>query len=52
MAEQSLDQLRAAHAWAVVGKSQKNQDFKNLATSAPALIMGNGLMQTLAFYQE
>jgi CRISPR-associated protein Cmr5 len=52
MAEHSLDQLRAAYAWDVVSKAPKNDDFKNLATSAPALIMGSGLMQTLAFYQE
>ena len=28
------------------------KDFKNLAKGAPALIMGNGLMPALAFYES
>lgn len=45
----NLDQKRAAYAWDVVQKCSK--DYENLAKSAPALIMNNGLMQTLAFFQ-
>ncbi len=54
MAQQTLDQQRAAFAWEVAKRAQKElpkfDDFKNLAKGAPALIMGNGLMPTLAFY--
>lgn len=44
----SLDQERSAYAW----KRAQNcsSDYANLAKSAPALIMNNGLMQTLAFF--
>jgi len=50
MSLKSLDQERAAFAWkcALDGKSDK---YVNLAKSAPALIMQNGLMQTLAFLE-
>ncbi len=51
---QTLDQQRAAYAWHAVKEAQrvlpKFGDFKNLAKGAPALIMGNGLMPSLAFY--
>lgn len=44
-----IDQERAAYAWKnVLGCDDK---YANLAKSAPALIMNNGLMQTLAFYK-
>lgn len=46
----SLDQKRAAYAWKVV--QGQNDDYGKLAKGAPALIMNNGLMQTLAFYQD
>jgi len=46
----SLDQERAAYAWKCV--QGKNADYKNLAKSTPALIMSNGLMQTLAFLKS
>lgn len=46
----SLDQKRAAYAWKVV--QSQNEDYGKLAKGAPALIMNNGLMQTLAFYQD
>ena len=45
-----LDRQRAAHAWKCV-QSGCTEKYTNLAKSAPALIMGNGLMPTLAFYQ-
>lgn len=46
----SLDQQRAAYAWKVV--QGQNGEYGKLAKGAPALIMNNGLMQTLAFYQD
>jgi CRISPR-associated protein Cmr5 len=46
----SLDQKRAAYAWEKVQGCSK--DYTNLAKAAPALIMNNGLMQALAFYQS
>ena len=46
----SLDQQRAAYAWQCVQGC--NGDYTNLAKAAPALIMNNGLMQALAFYQS
>lgn len=46
----SLDQQRAAYAWQSVEGC--GSDYCNLAKAAPALIMTNGLMQTLAYYQE
>ncbi len=50
-----LDQQRAAFAWARVEQARNELgdgygDYKNLAKAAPALIMNNGLMQTLAFF--
>lgn len=50
---QTLDQIRAAFAWKqvnAVGPATREK-YKNLAKSLPALIMSNGLMQTLAFLQ-
>jgi len=46
----SLDQRRAAYAWQCV--RGRNKDYENLAKAAPAMLMNNGLMQTLAFYQD
>ncbi len=49
---QTMEQQRAEYAWNKA-KEQQNKhyrkDYRNLAKSAPAMIMGNGLMQTLAF---
>ena len=44
----TLEQERAAFAWEHVQGCSR--DYMNLAKGAPALIMNNGLMQTLAFY--
>lgn len=56
MAYQTLDQQRAAFAWRAVTDAKRMlpdfNDFKNLAKGAPALIMGNGLMPALAFYES
>lgn len=46
----SLDQKRAAYTWQCVQGC--DGDYTNLAKAAPALIMNNGLMQALAFYQS
>lgn len=46
----NLEQERAAYAWNCVQNC--SSDYVNLAKSAPALIMGNGLMQTLAFFKS
>lgn len=60
----TLDQQRAQFAWEAVttareklkpsddGKKKPFEDYKNLAKGAPALIMGNGLMAALAFYES
>lgn len=50
----SLDQQRAAFAWEQTGRQeiQGDESFKPLASGAPALVMANGLMQTLAFYKD
>ncbi|AGX86923.1 type III-B CRISPR module-associated protein Cmr5 [Candidatus Symbiobacter mobilis] len=50
---QTLDQQRAKLAWgyAQEGIKQYGSDYKNLAKGAPALIMGSGLMPTMAFYE-
>ena len=45
-----LEQERAAFAWKQA-QEHWSSDYTNLAKSAPALIMNNGLMQTLAFYK-
>lgn len=45
----TLDQIRAEWAWKKVqGVDEK---YKNLAKGLPALVMSNGLMQTLAFLE-
>lgn len=46
-----MEQKRAKHAWQMAMKN-KNDRYKNLAKGAPAMIMGNGLMPSLAFWQS
>ncbi len=47
----TLEQQRATYAWAVSesGIATAADKYTKLAKGAPALIMGSGLMQTLAF---
>ncbi|MDN5279571.1 MAG: CRISPR-associated protein Cmr5 [Clostridiales bacterium] len=46
----TLEQKRAKHAWnAATGC---DGDFKNLAKGAPAIVMSNGLMPSLAFWHS
>jgi CRISPR-associated protein Cmr5 len=47
----SLEQERAHYAWEKV-RSHADKDYANLAKAAPSLVMGNGLMQTLAFFMS
>jgi CRISPR-associated protein Cmr5 len=49
---QTLDQKRAEYAWEQVSQAvQIIADYTREAKGAPVLIMGSGLMQTLAFFQ-
>ena len=49
----TLDQIRAEMAWGYVGEGlSKSPKYKNVAKSAPSLIMNSGLMATLAFYRS
>ena len=50
----TLEQQRAQFAWdcAKEGTALAGDEYRNLAKAAPALIMNNDLMQTLAFYQD
>lgn len=51
---QTLDQKRAEYAWEQVSQAAQNHiiaDYTREAKGAPVLIMGSGLMQTLAFFQ-
>lgn len=50
----NLEHQRAEYAWesARAGQKEAEKEYKNLCKAAPALIMNNGLMQVLAFYQD
>ena len=45
----TLEQKRAKFAWEKV--QGQSGDYRNLVKSLPAMIMSNGLMQTLAFLE-
>ena len=49
---QTLDQQRAQFAWSCASRNAKVDGYREIAKGAPALIMGNGLMPALAFYQS
>lgn len=49
---QTLDQKRAQYAWGCASKNAVVGGYREMAKGAPALIMGNGLMPALAFYQS
>ncbi len=53
MSKMTLEQKRSQAAWAMAqeGIALAASEYTNLAKAAPALIMNNGLMQTLAFYE-
>lgn len=46
----TLEQKRAKHAWNAATGCDK--EFRNLAKGAPAMVMSNGLMPALAFWQS
>ncbi|MEZ5581390.1 MAG: type III-B CRISPR module-associated protein Cmr5 [Candidatus Competibacteraceae bacterium] len=52
----TLEQKRATFAWERVNywahHSSPPKDYDKLAKSAPAMVMSNGLMQTLAFFEH
>jgi CRISPR-associated protein Cmr5 len=51
---QTLDQQRAEYAWRQVQQVAEQrivEEYTGLAKGAPGLIMGSGLMQSLAFLQ-
>ncbi|MBL0351957.1 MAG: type III-B CRISPR module-associated protein Cmr5 [Candidatus Dechloromonas phosphoritropha] len=50
MPAMTLEQRRSQFAWDSVQGC--NKDYVKLAKSAPALIMNNGLMQTLSYLQD
>ena len=49
---QTLDQQRAQYAWGCATKNATVDGYREMAKGAPALIMGNGLMPALAFYNS
>ena len=49
---QTLDQERARFAWDCASRNAKVDGYREMAKGAPALIMGNGLMSALTFYQS
>ena len=49
----TLEQQRADAAWRFAQEGVALSDqYKDLAKATPALIMNNGLMQTLAFFED
>lgn len=48
----TLEQERAKFAWDIAVANKNDASFKRLAKGAPALIMSNGLMPSLAFWQS
>jgi CRISPR-associated protein Cmr5 len=49
----TLEQRRSEAAWRFSQEGVAlSEQYKDLAKAAPALIMNNGLMQTLAFYAD
>ena len=49
---QTLDQQRAQYAWNRASQNAMVDGYREMAKSAPALIMGNGLMPALAYYNS
>ncbi len=50
----TLDQQRAEYAWRAAKRADEKgriEEYTNLVKSAASLVMGSGLMQTLAFLQ-
>lgn len=49
---QTLDQQRAQYAWERATRNAVVDGYREMAKGAPALIMGNGLMPALAYYNS
>lgn len=49
---QTLDQQRAQYAWERATRNAREDGYREMAKGAPALIMGNGLMPALAYYNS
>lgn len=48
----SLEQERAEYAWRFIAGTDSKKAFQEAVVGAPAMVMSNGLMQTMAFYQS
>ncbi|MEF8712435.1 MAG: type III-B CRISPR module-associated protein Cmr5 [Accumulibacter sp.] len=48
----TLDQRRAQYAWERANRNTVVDGYREMVKGAPALIMGNGLMATLAYYRS
>lgn len=49
---QTLDQQRAQYAWERASRNAMVDGYREMAKGAPALIMSNGLMSALAYYNS
>ncbi|MBK7955051.1 MAG: type III-B CRISPR module-associated protein Cmr5 [Candidatus Accumulibacter sp.] len=48
----TLDQRRAQYAWERANRNTVVDGYREMVKGAPALVMGNGLMATLAYYRS
>lgn len=48
----TLDQRRAQYAWERANRNTMVDGYREMVKGAPALVMGNGLMATLAYYRS
>ena len=48
----TLDQQRAQYAWERAHRNTRVDGYREMVKGAPALVMGNGLMATLAYYRS
>lgn len=48
----TLDQRRAQYAWERANRNTVVEGYREMVKGAPALIMGNGLMSSLAYYRS
>lgn len=48
----TLDQQRAQYAWERAKRNTIVEGYREMVKGAPALVMGNGLMSTLAYYRS
>ncbi len=48
----TLDQQRAQYAWGCASRNAIVDGYRQMVKGAPAMVMGNGLMATLAYYRS